>query len=383
MLLKRIVEGFISECHSLALCPSAVMLFIAGVLFYSILYPSPYINELPQKLPFAAVDQDESALSRSLLRAVDTTEGIKLIKYPEIESARDEMKSAKVSGILVIPKDFEKNILSGHSQSIPLYTDASHLLIYRSVLTGVQTTTENFAALSRASMLMKYGVSHSAAVSLQTTGRADVRIMYNSVGNYLLNTVPPVFVLILQQILMAGCALIEVTRRQAKISEGGVFFMFGRSLLPACLGVIFALYYFCILAYADDLYRPADFGSILLFLLPFFMASGLCGHLIGRFVRSHSLVLTVVLPISIPCLFLSGAIWPAENMGIFFGILRHFIPATPGINGYLLLAGRGASFIEVLPLFLEETGQYLILLGCALLIQRSSENPRRFRQKLN
>ena len=370
MLLNELVRGFVSECRALARCPGAVLLFITGLVFYSILYPSPYLNELPQKLEFAAVDQDGSVASRELLRLIGTTEGVRLRKASSRSEAADAMRRGRIAGMMVIPRDFERRLLSGKAQSIPLYCDASHLLLYRSVLTGVQQAAGNAAASVRAAALMKRGASRASAASLQSAGRAEVRLMYNPCGNYMLNTVPPVFVLIIQQILMAGCGMIEALRRQGGMPEGGLLSMAGRALVPACLGMAFSLYYFWALAYVDDLLKPSDFGAVLLYLTPFFMASALCGHLIGRFTNSQSLVLTVVLPISVPCLFLTGCIWPAECMGEFFGTLRHLIPATPGINGYLMIAGRGASLLEVLPLWLEEWGQCLLLLGASLLVER-------------
>gem|GEM_PF-5870000 len=129
------------------------------------------------------------------------------------------MRSGRIAGMMVIPRDFERRLLSGKAQSIPLYCDASHLLLYRSVLTGVQPATGSAAAL------MRRGGSKAAAASLQSAGRADVRLMYNPCGNYMLNTVPPVFVLIIQQILMAGCGMIEALRRNGGVPEGGLMHM--------------------------------------------------------------------------------------------------------------------------------------------------------------
>ena len=159
-----------------------------------------------------------------------------------------------------------------------------------------------------AAALMRRGVFKAAAASLQSAGRADVKLMYNHCGNYMLNTVPPVFVLIIQQILMAGCGMIEALRRKGGVPEGGLMHMAGRALMSACLGMAFSLLYFWALAYADDLIRPRDFGAVLLHLMPFFMASAMCGHLIGRFTNSQSLVMTAMQPISVPCLFLTGCI---------------------------------------------------------------------------
>ena len=54
--LKGLSGGFVSECRVLIHCEAALMLFFAGIIFYSLLYPSAYLHEVPQKLPFYAVD---------------------------------------------------------------------------------------------------------------------------------------------------------------------------------------------------------------------------------------------------------------------------------------------------------------------------------------
>ena len=57
---------------------AARTVMIGGVLFYSLLYPLPFHNEVPQKLPLLVVDQARSDLSRQLMRMIDSTEGVRV-----------------------------------------------------------------------------------------------------------------------------------------------------------------------------------------------------------------------------------------------------------------------------------------------------------------
>ena len=50
--MKKILESFCAECAVLAASRGARSIFIVGILFYSLLYPSPYFYEVPQDLPF-------------------------------------------------------------------------------------------------------------------------------------------------------------------------------------------------------------------------------------------------------------------------------------------------------------------------------------------
>ena len=78
--MKKILESFCAECAVLAASRGARSIFIVGILFYSLLYPSPYFYEVPQDLPFFAVDQDGSTSSRQLLRSLEGA-GVERLTY--------------------------------------------------------------------------------------------------------------------------------------------------------------------------------------------------------------------------------------------------------------------------------------------------------------
>lgn len=67
---------------------AARTVMIGGVIFYSLLYPLPFHNEVPQKLPLFVVDQARSDLSRQLMRMIDSTEGVRVARRDGFPSAR-------------------------------------------------------------------------------------------------------------------------------------------------------------------------------------------------------------------------------------------------------------------------------------------------------
>ena len=239
--MRRVLESFCAECAVLAASRGARSIFIVGILFYSLLYPSPYFYEVPQDLPFFAVDQDGSTSSRQLLRSLDATEGIRLHRYADLGQAFADLRSGAMMGGIVIPRDFERGLLRGQETAVPYYSEAAHLLSYGMLVQGGRLATENLGAGARVERLRKQGVPESAALALQVRGRIDARLLYNPAGNYASNTVPPVFVLILQQIMIIGCAMLAVTRKRFPGTAGGMAAAAGRLLLSLCLGLIFAL----------------------------------------------------------------------------------------------------------------------------------------------
>ena len=368
--MKALWRAFRYECNAFLHCKGALSIFIVGILFYSILYPLPYMRQVPQKLPLYAVDEDHSSSSRSVLRNVGATEGVRLIRSNDVPAAVAALRSAEAAALLVIPREFERHLLRGEPTVAPLYMDAAHLLIYRTVLQSVRQTLEAVGAVVRAEKLERLGVPAYVALSAQTGGRPDVRVLYNPVGNYATNTVPPVFILILQEILLIGSSMLAVRHANAPRSRAidSPIFLVGRTLFTRCLFAVFSVYYRRILPVTDDLLPLARFGEAMIFLLPFFLGCAAIGNILGRFITEEVLVLPALLPLSLPLLFLSGFVWPTEAMPTAFSALAQLVPSTPAITGYMLMAARGARLAELLSLWGQLWGLALLYFSLAWLV---------------
>lgn len=372
--MNTLIRAFLCECENFLHSAGAKSILVVGVFFYSVLYPVPYEKQVPQKLPLHVVDEDHSTSSRALLRNIGATEGVSLMRYTTQQRALSALKTDETSGVLVIPRDFERNLLRSEETVIPLYCDAGRLLPYRMVLLGVKQALETTAVGVRALRLEKRGIPGYAALALQTRGRSHVWTLYNPSGNYSMNTVPPVFILILQQTLILGSAMLAVrmyTQGQ-QIGDNETLFLTGRMAFTVLLYSAYAVYYLWLLPRLNDLPQVRLFGDALLFLLPFFIACAAIGNVVGRFIREEASVLSILLPTSLPFLFLSGCVWPFEAMPPLLRMVGQLLPTTPTITGYMLMAMRGASFHEIIPLWYQSWGLALTYFGLACLAKKKS-----------
>jgi len=95
---------------------------------------------LPERLPIAIVDLDNSAISRRFSRELNATPMTQVVaqcsNYPE---ARDMMQRGKIYGFIVVPDNFYKDMLSNMRPDISFYLNNSYLiagtLSYRDMLT--------------------------------------------------------------------------------------------------------------------------------------------------------------------------------------------------------------------------------------------------------
>ncbi len=121
------------------LADRAIMLTLfGGVIFYSFLYPQPYLHQLPREEAVVVVNEDGSQLSRQLEFMADATPQVKLMeRASSLTEARQLMLAGKASGILHIPNHFYRDLMQGKSVTLSYAGDASYFLVYGTIAEGL------------------------------------------------------------------------------------------------------------------------------------------------------------------------------------------------------------------------------------------------------
>src|SRR6266542_211280 len=124
----------------------AFSVLILATAIYAVYYPQPYLNEALRDVPIALVDRDGTTSSREIARRIDATSDVTVaMVLPDLPNAERAVYARNVSGILLIPKDFERDLLHGRQSPIALYADASYFLIYQRVSGAVAAVARAFS----------------------------------------------------------------------------------------------------------------------------------------------------------------------------------------------------------------------------------------------
>lgn len=84
---------------------------------------------LPTNLPIGVVDQNNSATTRSLIRTLDSFQGVKVVEnYRSSLEARIEMQRGTIYGYFFIPKNMSEDLISGKQPTISFYYNSGILL---------------------------------------------------------------------------------------------------------------------------------------------------------------------------------------------------------------------------------------------------------------
>ena len=93
-----------------------VVTLFGGLLLYAFLYARPYLQEKVFEQSIVARNQDNSQLSRQLLRMADASPRLKITANAKtLEQAQALIQKGKAGGLVRSPRDFYKDIQLGRS----------------------------------------------------------------------------------------------------------------------------------------------------------------------------------------------------------------------------------------------------------------------------
>ncbi|PMH44921.1 ABC transporter [Vibrio sp. 10N.286.49.B3] len=339
------------EIKSMFTNPVVSLTVFGGVIFYSFLYPLPYSNQTVQELPISVVNLDKSQASFQLERMVDATAQVKVVQRDHtINAAKTSLLNQDVSGILVIPEHFYKDLLLGKSPTLAYAGDASYFLIYGAVVEGLGQAGGTLAAQVKVSQLMMDGTPLSLASQQFTPVELNAKPTFNPRMGYIDYVVPAVFVLILQQTLAMAAGLIGGTQKTESgywLGISPIKLISARVLALTLVYYLLALYYFGASFEMYGISRLAAMSSLALLLLPFLLSTSFIGILLGAILPRRELVTLVVLISSMPLIFLAGFIWPVESIPAGLVWLSQLFPSTPAIQAFLSMNQMGAELHHI------------------------------------
>ncbi|MGR5092683.1 ABC transporter permease [Vibrio maritimus] len=331
--------------------PVVVLTVFGGVIFYSFLYPLPYSQQTPREQPISVVNLDQSQTSFQLERMVDATPNVHVVQREHtIEQAKQAFIDGEITGFLVIPEHFYKDLMMGKSPVLAYAGDASLFLVYGTVVEGLAQAGGTLAAKAKVSKLLIDGVPLELASQQYSATRLNAKPTFNPRMGYVDYVVPAVFVLILQQTLAMASGLVGGTQRQGKgywSSQSVMSVIAVRSFVLTAIYYLLGMFYFGASFSMYGISTLANPFEILTLMLPFFLTSCFIGIFLGALTPRRELVTVLVLISSMPLIFSAGFIWPTEMLPVPMQWFAAAFPTQAAISGFLKLNQMGADWTQI------------------------------------
>ena len=109
-----------------------------------------------------AIDQDNSALSRDLLTAIDASDNLHILRYGETtDDFADAVKRGQVYLCVMIPANFERDLKRGHGARVVVLVDGTNTLVANVTYRSLRTVIATYSAGAQAKHWLRGGFPRS------------------------------------------------------------------------------------------------------------------------------------------------------------------------------------------------------------------------------
>jgi ABC-2 type transport system permease protein len=334
---------------------SFVIMPIFMMLMVGFIFPSQ--NTL-RDVPFGVVNLDEGSLGDQVvlgLQQMNRSQGSLLFHITYLHSkgsAVNQIKDQVINGALVIPADFSAEISAGEQASLILITDQSNPQVSASI-TGtldalVSSMASQLATQNVATLLPN--VPNPQQLVAPFTIRTEGVIPGNP--NYFEFVAPGIMAMTIMFAAMTGLAgsisrerelgtldgIISAPISRLSIILGKSFAQVVRGLMQAILALILTVVLFGVVVHGN-------YGLLaLLLLLTVFSFIGI-GVMISALASQQETAMTIMMTLTFPMLFLSGALFPIQQMPAAIQVISRGLPLTYAVEALrkCMVLGTGIS----------------------------------------
>ncbi|MCM1022388.1 MAG: ABC transporter permease [Muribaculum sp.] len=346
-LAASVAQGWKQLCSRPIYLIAMIVVPLMATLFFLDLMD----EGLPLKLPSAVVDQDNTAVSRNVVRNLNASE-LTDIKYKveTYDEALKLMQAGKIYGFFMIPGNFQKDAESGKATTITYYTNMAYYVPGTLSYKSFKTMAVSTQGLISSSMLIDAGVSNSLVSTMLQPVVTDIHPLGNPWSNYsiyLSNSFLPCLLELLIFQITAFSILQEIkcgnSRRWLRTANNSIWRAVAGKLIPQF--VIFTVVGLCIQGLLYGFWHFPLQGSVWAMagaMVMLVFSSQMFALAITSVIPNLRLALSILSLTGILAFSIAGFSFPCEEMyggvAIFAGLLpvRHYflIYINVALNGY-------------------------------------------------
>lgn len=361
-LLKRQVLQMVHN-HVYLLC------MVVFPLLCAFFFASLMENGLPTDMPAGAVDMDNSATSRKLIRTLDAMELTSVKKiYPNANEARRAMQRGEIYGFFLIPEDFNKDVQANRQPTLSFYYNGGYILAGSMLYKDMKTTATLGSAAVGMTKLAALGMSDREIMANLQPITVDTRITHNPTMDYnvylstsMIPTCLGIFIFLITVYSIGTELKFNSAKRWMAQAKGNIWLAMTAKLLPQTL--VFTLIVF---AYLYGLYGVLHFPyycskALVLFngFLLVIAAQGFGVFMFGL-LPSLRMAMSLCALFSVVSFSIGGFTFPVEAMDAPLQAMAYLFPMRSYFMIYQMTVLNGYA-----PHY--ATLYYLIMLGFALL----------------
>ncbi len=314
-----------------------VLTMVLAVIFYAFYYPAPYKHQTALKLPMIVVDEEGTPATRAVGQALNATREVAVVAtVADYATAVKGVKQRHADGIILLPKGISRALAAGEAGAgAAVWVNGAYLTRASAIGAAVQGVLMGQVAQQAAPL--------AAAVHRGVPLELVVRPLFNPYEGYANYIYPAVALLILQQTLMFGSAMLAATRRRSGRWPCTPGYFAGTLAALVLIGSGTMAFFFGWAFWSQDTPRTLQLAH-LAWMVPLYAATvGALGLALGSYMPSAERAMMWLAPTSVVLFFLTGTAWPLDQLPQPLYWLAQLSPATAGVQAFVPINQMGAS----------------------------------------
>lgn len=328
LLFKREVRAMSSR-------PLYIFCIFIGPIFCLIFFTTLMGKGLPTDLPVGVCDEDNTSLTREILRNLDAFQQSEIVAhYPNFADARRAMQEGKIYAFYYIPQGTTNNLQSARQPRVSFYTNNAYLIAGSLMYRDLRVISELSNGAVGRSVLLAKGVSDEQAMAFLQPIVIDTHPLDNPWLNYsvyLCNTIFPgilTLLIFLVTIYSIGVELKNETAREwMKMADNHIVIALGGKLAPQTLAFFLVAIFYNVYLYGF-LHFPCNsgIGPMLLASLLMVIASQCFGVFLFGLFPALRWALSIASLWGVLSFSMSGFTFPVMAMNPMLQSLSYLFP---------------------------------------------------------
>lgn len=333
--MRDLVAIMKREVRRLMNRPIYLLSMVAVPIVCTLFFLSLLQEGLPSKVPVAVVDNDNSAMSRDVVRNLDATQSLDISsRFDSYHAALEAVKRGDIYGFFVIPNEFEKNAIAGNTPTLTYYCNMAYFIPGTLSFKGFKTIAVSTTGSMATMQLVATGMDSDAVGALIQ----PLAVQDHPIGNpwsdyavYLCNSFAP-GALALMVMLVTVFSICEEIKRGTSVSwlemsHGSVVVallgkMFPHTVIFSIVGVFIQSLMF---GYNQFPMNCSEWVMIVAMIM-FVVACQAFALFVCCVLPNLRLALSVVSLLGVLSFSITGFSFPVENMYGAVAIFSYIVP---------------------------------------------------------
>lgn len=321
-------------------------------------------------IPLGVVNQDTGLIANTIVESLSQMkldEGqqkpFHLTTVPSVDSAIEQIKGQQLSAALIIPENFTATIASGQQETVTIIVDQSNPQLSSTLTTMLDKILDSMSTYVGVQQVAKLLPQSPNPVALVKPFTIQTQGIVPGEPNYFQFMAPGIMAMVVMLSVMTGLAASIAREREDGTLDGilvspinRLSIILGKAFSQTARGLLQAA---IILGLATLLFGVVIHGNlllvVLLLVLGVFSFVGV-GVLISALATRQETAMTIMMTLQFPMLFLSGVLFPVQQMPEWIQAISKAVPLTYATQALRQVMTLGVGISEVI-------GQIIILVG--------------------